>query len=197
MKSTTFAVLRYLRPGLVITLLCASGLIHAQSFTGGQPVSPQPEPSSLNPGLAVSYFYDYFNHIDELDGRQNGQPGTALENLDHVSFEDGKVLTTDRPMGVGAHIRGLIHLDQAGEYTFTLQSNDGVKLTIGGVLLHTDPEIHAARWSPELVYAVQTPGWYEFVLDYYQRKGTAALRLRWVPPGGEEEIVPPTAFAHP
>jgi hypothetical protein len=62
--------------------------------------------------------------------------------------------------------------------------------------LHTDPEIHAARWSPDLVYSVETPGWYDFSLDYYQRKGTSALRLKWITPGGEEEIVPGSAFSH-
>ena len=100
-------------------------------------------------------------------------------------------------MGVGAQIRGLIHLDKAGEYVFRLQSNDGVRLWIGGILMHTDPEIHAARWSPDMSYEVATPGWYDFKLDYYQRKGTSALRLEWTPPGGEKEIVPPAAFAYP
>ncbi len=182
----------------LVLLLLAAAPAGAETFSGGQPVSPPPEPSSLKPGLAVSYFYQYFDHIDELDDRGEGDIGEPLANLDHVAFEDGKVLTTNRPMGVGAHIRGLIRLEQAGNYTFRLQSNDGVKLFIGGVLMHVDPEIHAARWSPELVYAVETPGWYDFTLNYYQRKGTSALRLEWVPPsGGEAVIVPPEAFAHP
>lgn len=188
---------RFLMPAAVVVAAFFLGNASAAEFTGGQKVAPDPDPGSLNPGLAVSYFFRYFDHIDELDGLSEGEPGEPLANLDHVAFEDGKVLTTDRPMGVGAHIRGLIRLDQPGEYTFKLQSNDGVKLSIGGLLMHTDPEIHAARWSPELTYEVVDPGWYDFTLDYYQRKGTSALRLQWIPPGGEEEIVPPSAFAHP
>jgi hypothetical protein len=181
---------------VIVPILLALGAAHGSGFTGGQPVAPQPEASSLSPGLAVNYFFQYFDHIRELDGRSGGKPGDPLEHLDHVAFEDGKVLTTDRAMGVGAHIRGLIRLETAGDYVFKLQSNDGVKLTIGGILLHTDPEIHAARWSPDLVYSVETPGWYDFSLDYYQRKGTSALRLKWITPGGEEEIVPGSAFSH-
>ena len=40
------------------------------------------------------------------------------------------------------------------------------------------------------------PGWYSIEIDYYQRKGTAALRLKWTPPGGEESVVPVEVFAH-
>ena len=184
--------------GLTLVLVggLAPALALAETFTGGQPVDPPPSPESLKPGLAVKYFFQYFDHIRELYGRSGGKPGTPLEQLNHVSFEDGKVLTADRPMGVGAHIRGLIHLQKVGDYVFLLQSNDGVDLSIGGIKLHQDPEIHAARWSPELVYRVERPGWYAFDLDYYQRKGTAALRLKWTEPGGESEIVPASAFAH-
>ena len=181
---------------VVVPILLMLGAAHGSGFSGGQPIQPQPEPSTLNSGLAVNYFFQYFDHIRELDKRSGGKPGDPLENLDHVAFEDGKVLTTDRAMGVGAHIRGLIRLDTTGDYVFRLQSNDGVKLAIGGILLHTDPEIHAARWSPDLVYKVETPGWYDFSLDYFQRKGTSALRLKWIAPGVEEEIVPGSAFSH-
>ncbi len=181
---------------LLAGALLLTSQVWSDTFTGGEPLAPQPDGSSLKPGLSVSYFFKYFDHIDELDSRPGSVAGEPLVNLDHVAFEDGKVLTTDRPMGVGAHIRGLIHLQNTGTYTLKLQSNDGVKLIIGGVLLHTDPEIHAARWSPDLVYQVNSAGWYEFKLNYYQRKGTSALRLKWTPPQGEEEIVPPEAFSY-
>lgn len=191
------AILARLAPLCLATLLALPVSADAESFSGGQPLDPQPDAAALKPGLAVSYYYHYFDHVDELDHRSNGDVGEPLTNLDHVAFENGKVLTTNRPMGVGAHIRGMIHLTEPGDYVLRLQSNDGVKLSIGGVLLHTDPEIHAARWSPDLVYSVATPGWYDFTLNYYQRKGTSALRLEWMPPGaGESIIVPPEAFAH-
>ncbi len=198
MKSSTPPRLTRLLLAALATLLAGTliSVANANPFTDGQPLSPQPDDSARKPGLAVSYYYHYFDHVDELDSRSKGDVGEPLKNLDHVAFEDGKVLTTNKPMGVGAHIRGMIHLDQAGDYTFRLQSNDGVKLFIGGVLMHTDPEIHAARWSPELVYTVTTPGWYDFTLNYYQRKGTSALRLEWTPPGGETAIVPADAFSH-
>ncbi|KAA3622393.1 MAG: hypothetical protein DWQ08_12900 [Proteobacteria bacterium] len=189
--------LRRFAATLLAGAFCLVSFAGAAKFTGGRPVDPQPDAGTLKAGLAVTYFFRYFDHIDELDGLSGGEAGEPIEQLDHVAFEDGKVLTTDRPMGVGAHIRGFIHLESVGEYTFKLQSNDGVKLSVGGIQMHADPEIHAARWSPDMTYEVSSPGWYDFTLDYYQRKGTSALRLKWVRPDGEEEIVPPVSFAHP
>ncbi|MFT5112735.1 MAG: hypothetical protein ACI8P9_002063 [Parasphingorhabdus sp.] len=180
---------------LVVSLFFCSHLF-GKEFSGGQPVTPQPTANSLNAGLAVSYFFDLFDHIKQLDERSGGTIGEPIQKLSHVSFEDGKVLTSNRPMGVGAHIRGLIHLDSVGDYIFRLQSNDGVLFSIGGIELHKDPEIHAARWSPDISYNVSAPGWYEIKLNYYQRKGSAALRLKWTPPGGDTTIVPAEAFSH-
>ena len=124
-----------LRSFCATAIICLFTALSAQAkeFSGGQPVSPAPQANTLKQGLKVDYFFQYFDHIRQLDGRSGGKPGTPIEKLNHVSFEDGKVLTTDKPMGVGAHIRGLIHLDKVGDYVFLLQSNDGVKFSIGDI----------------------------------------------------------------
>ena len=177
-------------------LLISGQSAWAGEFTASKPADGTSLSNTYSSGLNVSYFFKLFDHVDELQSTSGGKPGDPIEQLNHVSYEDGQVLTTDRSSGVGAQIRGLIKFATAGKYILKLQSNDGVKLTIGGVLLHTDPEIHAARWSPDLIYQVQTPGWYNINLDYYQRKGTAALRMKWVTPDGTEEVIPAEAFAH-
>jgi hypothetical protein len=44
---------------------------------------------------------------------------------------------------------------------------------------------------------IDVPGWYELWINYYQKKGTSALQLKWTPPGaGEEVLVPPDVLAH-
>jgi hypothetical protein len=63
-------------------------------------------------------------------------------------------------------------------------------------MLWEDPEIHADRMSPPLEIVIGQPGWYDFKVDYFQKKGTSALQLFWTPPDGEEQIVPAAAFAH-
>ena len=109
---------------IVVLALLLGGFsgVHAEEFNGGVPVSPQPNEAALKQGLDVKYFFRYFDHINEVKALRKGKQGAPLKQLNHVSFEDGKVLTTNRPMGVGAHIRGLIKLNKAGKYVFRLQS---------------------------------------------------------------------------
>ncbi|MGI9319356.1 MAG: PA14 domain-containing protein [bacterium] len=168
----------------------------AESYSGGQPISPQPDSASLKPGLSVNYFFEYYGHIDEVSRLTGGVEGEPLENIAHRT-DTGDVLTADRPMGVGAQIRGMIHLAETGIYIFKIESNDGIRAHVGGIKIWTDPEIHGNRWSRPLEYEVTEAGWYELHIDYYQRKGTSALQFAWTPPGAtEQEIVPPEAFAH-
>ncbi len=180
---------------LFLTISVSPGAF-AESYSGGMPISPQPDSSTLSPGLAVKYFFDYFDHINELSMREGGKDGEPLKNIAHNTL-NGSVLTTNRPMGVGAKIRGLIHLAEPGTYVFKIQSNDGIRAYIGGIKIWTDPEIHGHRWSRPLEYEVVEAGWYELKFDYYQRKGTSALQLTWITPGSQEEvIVPESALAY-
>lgn len=181
---------------LAATLAMGTGGAGAQMVEGAVPVSPQPAEDQLQPGLAVSYVEEYFNDLSEMMGAE-GVPGEALANLDAQPARGEPVLTSGKPMGVGAFIRGLIKLDKPGTWTFRVNSNDGVQVTIGGQLVHVDPYKHSDAMSPPIMFKVDEPGWYDIAVDYFQRKGTATLQLLWTAPdGGAEEIVPPAAFAH-
>lgn len=166
-----------------------------EPITDAQPAAPQPAAEQLSPGLGVMYSYGYFGHVNKIEKLKKPFVGKPLENINHRTI-DGNVLTAGRPMGVAAHIRGFIRFDETGTYKFRLESNDGVKFSIAGKRLWFDPEIHGNRWSPPIEFVVNETGWYDFAINYYQKKGTSALRLRWTPPNGEEVPVPPEAFAH-
>ena len=158
--------------------------------------SPQPAVSELRPGLAVTYDYARRVHVDDIEVLSNPVIGKPLDNIAHRTI-DGKVLTAKRAMMVAAHIRGLIRFEAPGTYTFRIESNDGVKARIGGQQIWVDPEIHPNRWSPPIPLVIDTPGWYELWINYYQKKGTSALQLVWTVPGSESEThVPPEVLAH-
>ena len=168
----------------------------AQMIEGAMPASPQPDDGQVAPGLAVSYVYQYFNDLSEMMGAE-GEPGEPLVNLDATPGRGEPVLTSGKPMGVGAFIRGFIKLDKPGTWTFLVNSNDGVEVVVGGEQIHIDPYKHSDAMSPPILFKVEEPGWYDFAVDYFQRKGTATLQLFWISPdGGAETIVPPEAFAH-
>lgn len=170
-------------------------MVPPDPVTDAQPVDPQPATDALKPGLAVTYFYKkYYELLELLEEEEEGVPGEPLTQIDHVS-ETAMVLTAEQSILVGARIRGLIHLTEVGSYSFRVNSNDGVRLTIGDEILWVDPFVHYDRMSPPLELVVENPGWYSLAVDYYQKKGSAALQLFWTPPGSSESIVPAEALA--
>ena len=120
----------------------------------------QPDPAAREPGLAVTYYFGIFNLVDEIvevAKLEEGQRGPAIPALDY-KVGSGSVLTSGRADGVGADIRGLINFSQAGTYMMALQSNDGVRLELGGKLLFSDEGVHADRFSKLVPVKIETPG---------------------------------------
>ncbi|MGA1696184.1 MAG: PA14 domain-containing protein [Arenicellales bacterium] len=181
---------------LVVLLVSTKPGWAVDPIVGAAPFSPQPAAAQIKPGLAVTYSYERYVHVDELETLRHPVIGEPLANIAHRT-RDGNVLTANQAMLVGAHIRGIIHFDSVGTYVFRIESNDGVKAKIGGQQIWIDPEIHGNRWSPPLPVVIDAPGWYELWINYYQKKGTSALQLKWTPPGAAEEVlVPPDVLAH-
>lgn len=181
---------------LAATLFMASG---AQAWVA-EPASPQPEAAALKPGLAVTYYYSRFEHIDELESAirrgEDATPGGALPTIDYKSGA-GRALTSSAADLVGAHITGYVHFDKPGTWTLMVTSNDGVRLTVGGAMLHEDPEIHGDTDSPPLKLDLPEAGWYPIEILYYEKKGTSTLKLYWQPPGGTAmAIIPADALRH-
>ena len=131
---------------------------------GATPFQPQPDVATLNAGLAVTYSYERYVHVNDIEVLRNPVVGEPLANIAHRT-RDGNVLTANQAMLVGAHIRGLIHLETAGTYQFRIESNDGVLAKIGGQKIWIDPEIHGNRWSPVLPLVIDQAGWYELWIN--------------------------------
>lgn len=184
-------------PRLSSAILGAFMLVAASGAAANElkAANPQPVAEKLKPGLAVIYYYAMYENVKDLGKLGKGKAGPPITVLDHKA-DMKPVLTSESAMGVGAQITGFIKFAAAGKHTLKILSNDGVKLTIGGAMLHEDPGIHSDTWSPALDVNVPAPGWYPLAIDYFQKKGTSALRLVWTPPGGKEEVVPAAAYAH-
>ncbi len=186
--------------GLGLVVLALAPGVGADTIGGLRPLASQPDPGDLRPGLAVTYHYNLFNHVDEIPewaATHDGEAGAPIPMLNYSVGPD-KVLTSDRDTGVGAVIEGLIHFPVAGTYELMVQSNDGVKLEIGGTLVYADPGVHVDRFSEPIALRIDTAGWYPLSMLYFEQKGTATLELYWLLPdaGDRLEFVPAKAFAH-
>jgi hypothetical protein len=166
------------------------------------PADPQPADDQLRPGLAVIYYFDYFErHLRELSAftasrstvRRTGKP---IPYLNH-RFGRDEVFDSGTNRGVAMRMRGMIRFPTPGEYTFRALSNDGLRIRIDDTMIIDDPTQHSDRYAIQAVVAIRQSGWYPLMVEYFQRKGTASIGLYWRTPGAKEfAAVPPESFAH-
>lgn len=184
-------------PVLALALLLSAAGIARSADPARE--SPQPDTETLKDGLAVNYYFAKYNHIKELETwmkYKDGKPGTPIAMLDS-NAGSGEVLTSGASDLVGAHILGYLRLDFAGSYSFRVTSNDGIRVTLGGVKIYEDPDVHPNRTSDPIPVRVSQPGWYALELLYFEKKNTSSLQLHWSPPGKSDFVpVPAAAFKH-
>ncbi len=152
----------------VAALVAAPPAAHAGGTISGlapakpqpKPAKPQPKPAALKPGLAVTYHYGMVRHVDELATIAKYSKGSLGPPIPQLNYKvgQGNVLTSKFDNGVGAFIEGLINFPEAGTYVLKMQSNDGVKLEIGGKLIHLDPGVHVDTFSDPIPVKIDAAG---------------------------------------
>lgn len=118
---------------LSLTLTGLFGMAPAQAETAVA-ASPQPEASTLKPGLAVDYYYIKLDRLDQLYawlGSKKPDRGAPLETIDFVADQQGPVLGTNRDSIVAAIITGFVRFPESGQFKMLALVNDGMRLYIG------------------------------------------------------------------
>ena len=153
------------------------------------------------PGLSVRYYDDFFSrHLDALPSKKNlfnaGRPGKPIRVLDR-EFGRTEVFDSGTNRGIGMRMEGLLHIDRPGTYRFQALSNDGIRVYLDGQRIIDDPDVHSNRLSAVAAVDIADPGWHPLEVEYFQRKGTAAIMLYWQPPeSGALSIIPARAYGH-
>lgn len=83
----------------------------------------------------------------------------------------------------------------SGRYEFDALADDGIRLWIDGF-----PVIDAwfdGSWESGGTIALVAGRPYQIRVEYYERAGSASVRLFWTPPFGERELVPPSVLYRP
>ncbi|THB74796.1 MAG: hypothetical protein D6B25_12975 [Desulfobulbaceae bacterium] len=76
-------------------------------------------------------------------------------------------------------------------------SNDGLIITLADKVIINDPKQHSDRLSNIASIMIKQPGSYPIMIEYFQRKGTATLKLFWKKPGDEVFApIPAEAYGH-
>lgn len=130
------------------------------------PASPCPFSAFLVPNLAVT-----------LRSFTAGFPGVQADLVEWFAIR----------------FTGKIVIATAGMYTFQSCSDDGSKVYVDGTMVLDVDGVHPRSCASGM--ATLTAGEHGFVVEYFQGPRTEiGLEVFWTPPGGVQEIIPPTAF---
>ena len=156
----------------------------------GQPGSAFGSATVSTTGFKGNIYY-LANGTSSLPDFSQMQPvGTIYTpslNVPPQSFTKGFPGVTNRFEWFGIRYTGSTRINQPGEYTFRVASDDGTKLWIDGQLLINNDGIHPTRSGTGRIYL--NPGVHEIQLDYFQGPRTmVALQFFMTPPGGSEAI---------
>ncbi|MFC1863272.1 PA14 domain-containing protein [Thermodesulfobacteriota bacterium] len=191
---------------LVIGLLsgCAGiGKSESLLFAGLPLVAPQPPAESLKPGLSVLYFYDYFWRDLDPDKKGafwdlKGVPGEKpILEINH-QFKKNLVFDSGVQEGIGMRMTGFIRFPKTGTYSLQALVNDGIRVFIGERMVIDDtPQLYGDRFTDVSIIEIGEIGFYTIKVEYFQRKGTAAIKLLWKVPGEEDFVpVPAESYSH-
>lgn len=171
-------------------------------FSGLSPVAPQPSDSVLKPGLAIHFHRNYNSRsLNALTGGflqdKAGISGAPIPQVNHQFERDAVLYDSGRSRFLGVRIEGLLHLPESGTYTFRALVNDGVRIYIDDTMIVEDPRFGADRYALPAELSITEPGWYALRIEYFQRQGSAVLKLFWRTPSSDSfEVIPAKAFAH-
>lgn len=178
------------------------GSLHRQADVDKLPLVVLKHGNDWKPGLAVIYISKFVRHTSELPKGEDllleGQLGPPILEFNH-SFDRGEVFASGQAQGIGMEANGFVNLAQTGTYRFKALSNDGIRVWIADRLVVNDPEFHKKgdQYSATRSITASDAGWANIRLRYFQRKGTATLKLYWQPPGSKAfSVIPATVFAH-
>jgi len=134
-------------------------------------------PPTGNLGLWAAY-YDR--------NEPSGSP--FMERVDYT-------LGADESLAAPLSVRwvGFLKAPQDGDYEFEMQSDDGSRLVIDGVLLM---DLWRLNGGAGRVRHALRAGEHAVQIDYFDAGGGRGFRLRWTPPTGRSEMLPVDVFSH-
>ena len=182
---------------LLVVSGCTAPMQETQQSPAGTDVKGNT--SQLQPGLEVVYIFKKYRNVDQIPtgeaALRMGRRGEPVTMLNHQSGKEESVFASGRSQGVGMVIDGLLNLEKAGTYRWQALANDGIRMFINNKMIFEDPKVHPDRLTPTGTLEIAKGGYYPVQIIYFQRKGTAALKLYWQPPGAEQfSLVPAEVY---
>ena len=195
----------------VVTIVC--GIVPGATSENQPQPAPPIEISGLSPerdvsdtnglisGLSTIFIYKFIRHLDQMPVQDptstTEKRGKPIPYLNHHFGPEDMIYDSGVNRGICIQMDGFIKFSEPGKYGMMALSNDGIRVELCKQTILTDPNVHSDRFSPQAVLDIPRSGWYPVMIQYFQRKGTAAIELQWRPPGKSEfAVIPAEAYSH-
>jgi len=179
------------------------GFAYTISEPSGQTASAQVVVDVLDPrvpenpigtvaGLAVSY-YALANETLLPDYSQMIPYAGSVSS--HIDFPVtvGVFAASGRGDHVGARFAGWITVPESGAWEFLVTSDEGARISLGSRVVVNHDGLHG--FSTRMGVVALDAGTHAITVDYFERTGSAGLRLSWRSPDGIIATVPLSAFS--
>jgi len=141
-----------------------------------------------NRGL-VGMYYDFNDVLREIPDMGGLTP--LMRRIDkHLEFQNGTDFKLPFPAErFSSEWFGSLRVPVAGEYTFVIQSDDGVRLKLGGQSVVEFKGLRPPRTSVGKV--TLTAGQHDLHLEFFENDVLENMVVWWIPPGKtEKEFIP-------
>lgn len=171
------------------------GTVEAAVFKGGEPDSqratvsiiaaPTGSPRGTTPGMVQELYRGKFSSLAGLSQKPaENRGGSASFDLSEFQDQTSFALAWS----------GWLQIPKSGEYTFTLGSDDGSRLWIGGALALDNDALQAYSEKSAKCRLVQ--GWYPVRIEYFDGGGARRLRAFMTAPDGAKRELSPLDFVY-
>ncbi len=149
------------------------------------PPTPTATPIPAGNGLTGSYYQGV-----EPTGTVDHQRVDA-----DINFSDWATSPPypDLPNNFSVRWTGRIRAPQAGTYTISTLSDDGVRVVINNEVVIDNWTYHAQVWNSGQI-TFNAGQFYSITVSYFQGGGLAVMELYWQSPGGQQVIIPQSAL---
>ena len=146
------------------------------------PADAPTESSDLD-DLAFRFYRDTWTKLPDFDSLKAEDVGPVASQHFNIT-----VAPSLRPDAFGYVFTGFLKVPADGDYTFTLDSDDGSRLSIGGTPVVEYDGIHGIG-QPKTATVSLKAGRLPIRLDYFQWEHRKGLSVAWTGPGFENRLL--------
>ncbi len=138
-------------------------------------------------GILYLYYEGYWGKIPDFNNLSVTKKGRTYDfSLDRLA---------NRKTNFALQFRCLLEIQEPGEYTFHLLSNDGSKLIINDTEVVNNDGLHTTRERQGILKL--EPGLHPIKLLYFDGGGSHDLQVMYKGPGIQKQLIPPDKLIFP